>query len=209
MGSAEDRPGAGLRERKKVRTRRALLEAAYRLFEEKGFTATTTPEIAAAADVSATTFFNYFATKEELVLTQEGPRLLAVALEVLREPERGESAARLLRRALERMADAAEQGERAPTDELEAVRIRLLVSEPALWSGFLGRVFEAQERLAEALHRGCPDEVDALDSAVLVGAAIGAALAAGRTAVVTGVPLGDAVRRAVTVSLGFDHDERG
>jgi AcrR family transcriptional regulator len=57
----------GLRERKKRATRAAIADAAMELFTERGFDDVTVAEVAAAAEVSEKTVFNYFPTKEELV----------------------------------------------------------------------------------------------------------------------------------------------
>jgi AcrR family transcriptional regulator len=56
----------GLREVKKARTRQAISDVATALFGEHGFEQVTVAQIAAAADVSIKTVFNYFASKEEL-----------------------------------------------------------------------------------------------------------------------------------------------
>jgi AcrR family transcriptional regulator len=71
----------GLRERKKARTRASLREHALRLFREQGYQATTVEQIAAAAEVSASTFFRYFPTKEDLVLQDDMDTRMIEALE--------------------------------------------------------------------------------------------------------------------------------
>ena len=72
--------GSGsLRQRKRARTRAALIAVALDLFERQGYEATTIDEIAAAADVSPRTFFRYFATKEEVALGDDlGPEILGL-----------------------------------------------------------------------------------------------------------------------------------
>jgi AcrR family transcriptional regulator len=67
----------GLRERKKARTRLAISNLATKMFIERGFDDVTVAEVAAAADVSVATIFNYFETKEELFFDRDGETIEA------------------------------------------------------------------------------------------------------------------------------------
>jgi AcrR family transcriptional regulator len=107
-GQAPGTPAmAGLRERKKSRTRAAIRQQALRLFRERGYDATTVAQIAAAAEVSESTFFRYFPTKEDVVLRDDMELLAAAALEA-QPPALGQIAA--LRGALRAAFNALSAG---------------------------------------------------------------------------------------------------
>ncbi|MFE3189566.1 TetR/AcrR family transcriptional regulator [Nocardia sp. NPDC059240] len=74
---------SGLRERKKVQTRKALADAALRLFLERGYDAVSVKEVAEAADVSVPTLFAHFPEgKESLVFDMDSDREAAVVAAV-------------------------------------------------------------------------------------------------------------------------------
>ena len=117
----------GLRERKKVQTREELLGAAWRLFADKGYDATTVDEIAEVAEVSRRTLFRYFPSKESLVFydTDEALERFQAALD---DPAGADgSAFGAVRHALEALA--AEY-----TDDRDGVvlRQRIVNASPAL-----------------------------------------------------------------------------
>jgi AcrR family transcriptional regulator len=87
-----------LRERKRALTREAILAAAERLFEERGFDDVTVAEIADAANVSVKTLFVYFRSKEDLVFTDTW--LLDLCLDALRRRPPGTGPGEAIVRAL-------------------------------------------------------------------------------------------------------------
>ncbi len=116
-----------LRERKKLRTRRALADAALRLFAEKGFDATTIDELADEAEVSKSTFFRFFAAKEAVAIEAEVELWTAYLSALAERPFTGTVLA-----GLHDTLAAAATGLDASWDEQFLATRRLIASEPAL-----------------------------------------------------------------------------
>jgi TetR/AcrR family transcriptional regulator, regulator of mycofactocin system len=87
--TSEPRPG--LRERNRARTYADIIEAALDLFSRNGFDATTVDQIAGAAGISAATFFRYFATKEDVLFTDEPNSSAELVTAVRERSDRGRS----------------------------------------------------------------------------------------------------------------------
>src|SRR5437588_12159534 len=85
MLMVEDRT-EGLRERKKRAARVAIAGTARRLFAERGFDAVTVAEVAAAADVSEKTVFNYFPTKEDLAFAGREEGIMRLTADITDRP---------------------------------------------------------------------------------------------------------------------------
>jgi AcrR family transcriptional regulator len=86
----------GLRERKKQRTRERIVEAAFELFDERGFDGTTIADIADAAEIAPRTFFSYFPSKDDVVF-HDFEATHAMVASWLREREPGTNAIDALR----------------------------------------------------------------------------------------------------------------
>ncbi|MEU6728403.1 helix-turn-helix domain-containing protein [Nonomuraea wenchangensis] len=189
----------GLRERKKQRTRQALIEAAVRLFESKGYDHVTVAEIADAAEVSPRTFFLHFQAKEDVLLANADLRV-DLALQAIAECRAGERLPELLVRAMDQMiADAWDSD---LSSGLAALRTRLVASVPALQARLLQRYLTAQAELAQALQRAFPDRLDAITASALVGAMVGAVSASALTALQRGdgpAEVRNAMREAVAL----------
>jgi AcrR family transcriptional regulator len=125
-------PIAGRRERKKQRTREALIEAAFRLFQEKGFEATTVEEIADEVDVSSRTFFRYFASKEDVVLTFQEEQFATMVEALLARPP-DEPVMTALRNAAVSVIRACEDGEYGFDSERFGCMQQLMEDSPALF----------------------------------------------------------------------------
>jgi len=121
-------PRLGLRERKKIKTRMAIRKATYRLVQEQGYDATTIEQIAEAAEVSPSTVFRYFPTKEDIVITDEYDPLLE---EELRSRPADEPLVKSLRHVVHTAVERSMSGE-YETPEEKRLRGRLMVEVPAV-----------------------------------------------------------------------------
>jgi AcrR family transcriptional regulator len=121
----------GLRERKKLETRNRLRAVALRLATERGVEHVTVEDIAAEADVSTRTFFNYFSSKEDALIGPEASSAADLA-QALTDRPAGEPPLESLRALMLMRAATIEEH----VDEVRA-RMHLVKSCPALQPGYL------------------------------------------------------------------------
>ena len=136
------KPEGTLRERKKQRTEKTIIDAAFRLFGQKGFDAVSIEEIAAAADVAPRTFYRYFPTKEDVVFRD--PAAPEAGWRALAEHRPGETdvdfVARVMKAAL------------SSHNPQHATQMYILIeSTPSLQARMFRIEWEDQKTLIEAL----------------------------------------------------------
>jgi AcrR family transcriptional regulator len=169
--SAERRPAQGLRERKKVKTRAAIQRHALRLFRVQGYDATTVNQIAEAAEISPSTFFRYFPTKEDVVLFDAlDPILFAVF--AAQPPQL--SPIEALRRAIHVVFA------QMSAEDLEEQRERgmLIFSVPELSRRTLGNIVVVGQQMAMLVATRVGRRPDDPAVVTFVGAVLGAMVAA-------------------------------
>ncbi|MFS4094853.1 TetR family transcriptional regulator [Streptomyces sp. AF1A] len=140
-----------LRERKKQRTREALLRIALELFTTQGYEHTTVDEIAESCEVSQRTFFRYFAGKEDVAFAVQ-EMAEAHFVEAVRERPPHEAPMEALRQAVLEGWDAIrETVESAVPVELYLRMYRTIESTPALLAAHLRRSAATEETIARLL----------------------------------------------------------
>ncbi|MFC4058392.1 TetR family transcriptional regulator [Planomonospora corallina] len=184
----------GLRERKKARTRRTIQEQALRLFAEQGYEATTVEQIAEAAEVSPSTFFRYFPTKEDVVLTDDYD---PVILEALAAQPPGLAPVPALRATM-RAAFT-----RIPPEEERQIlaRTRLQISHPTLRARTVDNMMATIDMLARPLSERMGRDPDDPLGRTAAGAVVGAMIPALFTWAESGGarPMADAVDEALAL----------
>jgi AcrR family transcriptional regulator len=164
-------PEPGLRERKKARTRAAIQRHALRLFLERGYDQTTVEQIAEAAEVSPSTLFRYFPTKEDTVLADEYDPVIVAAFHAQPAELRPTTA---LRRALRDVFASIGDADR----ELIRQRQLLALRVPQLRAASLLQVERTIQVIAGAVAERTGRDPDHLAVRTYAGAMMGAWIAA-------------------------------
>ena len=176
--SEGDRPRPGLRERKKARTRALIQEHALRLFHEQGYDQTSVEQIAEAAEVSPSTFFRYFPTKEDVVLYDPVDPVLIAAIRA-QPPELGPISA--IRAAMRAVLLAAPGDWMAQQQE----RADLILSVPELRRRMLDEFVTTMQPFADALGERVGRPGSDFEVRTLVGAVVGVGVVAWLTGALT------------------------
>ncbi|WP_306360495.1 TetR family transcriptional regulator [Nocardia sp. CC227C] len=165
---AAERSGGSLRERKKERTRRAIRVEAFRLFREQGYAATTVEQIAEAAEVSPSTFFRYFPSKEQVVLMDD---LDPIVVAKYREQPRELPALEALKRTMLESIGSLEPSQ----FEFERERAALVRSVPELRGALAREMDRNVDMIARMVAERVGRDTDDVEVRALAGAFIGAA----------------------------------
>lgn len=160
-----------LRERKKLKTRASIQKEAMRLFLEKGYEATTIEEIAAAVEISPSTFFNYFPSKEDVVFQDELDPLILAAFDA-QPPELSPVAA--LRNAMRIVFKNLSREQEVVMRQ----RIRMMSSEPELRATMLNQFSELVDQIAQLLATRVGRRADDFALRNLAGALLGVMISA-------------------------------
>ncbi|MBR8643513.1 TetR family transcriptional regulator [Streptomyces tuirus] len=164
--TSADRPQPGLRERKKIKTRQAIRTATYALIEEQGYDATTVEQIAERAEVSPSTVFRYFPTKEDIVITDEWDPVMMAELRARPEDE---SWADVLKHVMRTALDLS----LAEEPEVTRLRTRLGVEVPAVRARMMESMAATGRLLREALAERSGLDPDSLELRVFAMSVMG------------------------------------
>ena len=158
----------GHRERKKQRTREQIVDAAFKLFAERGYAATTVADIAAAADIAPRTFFSYFASKEAVVFFDFDGLFGSLSAAILERPE-GVSAIDALREWVSQALPV--EHDHSPEAEL---RKRMCIDEPVLAAHQQHLLSKLEDILREGVARDLGEPPDGLRPRMVSAAAVAA-----------------------------------
>lgn len=161
--------GGGLRERKKERTRRTIRDEAFRLFREQGYSETTVEQIAAAADISPSTFFRYFPSKEQVATADDLDPVMIASFEA--QPANLSVLAAFRQATLESFAAL------SPEDRaFEQQRVELLSTVPELRGAVARELERSNELIAELIARRTGRGSGEFEVRIFAGALSGAML---------------------------------
>lgn len=157
----------GLRERKKQRTRQAIIDVGVRLFAEQGYAETTLVEIADVAEISPSTFFNYFSSKVDIVFGLLDAVIASARERILSRPDDEPATQAVLAWVTEDLVAV----ERPYTEALRSIP-KIVASDPDLRSEERLRLTLLEDVLAAAYARDLGQSPDGLHARVMATIAL-------------------------------------
>ncbi|MEY9952840.1 TetR/AcrR family transcriptional regulator [Leifsonia sp. EB34] len=183
----------GLRERKKLQTRNAIHEAAFRLIDSQGLEATTVEQICHQADVSGRTFFNYFPSKAAAALEFQGPSIHPEVEEAFRSAQGS-----LVTALCDVIGNSSERG-------LSLVRIKHLLSRhPELFTPATQMMMEVRQTYVDLAAQRASSAEQAELAVILVMSALSKTMHDGST---SDEPIGEQLKATVRKLLAVGDDE--
>jgi AcrR family transcriptional regulator len=170
LSASASRASVGLRERKKERTRETIRKRALHLFITQGYDATTVQQIIDDVEISESTFFRYFPSKGDVVLSDDFDPIIVAAFQ--RQP------ASLTPIQALRAAFHEAFAELTPEEIAgQAARMQLVLAVPELRAAMLDQFGQAMSLLANVLAERSGRSADDMAVRTLAGAVVGAAMA--------------------------------
>ncbi len=170
--TADNQQKLSLRERKKVKTRAIIQQNALRLIREQGYASTTVEQIAEASEISPSTFFRYFKTKESVILDDDFDPIL---IQLFKQQPKELNIIQAFRASI-KLGFA-----QIPSDEKEALRERMefIMSVPELRVASFNQVTDTAQMIAQLIADRVGRNIDDIEvftsSGIIMGAIISAA----------------------------------
>lgn len=164
-------PNLGLRERKKIKTRRAIRREAFRLIDAQGYSNTTVEQIADAADVSTSTFFRYFPSKESVLLYDD---LIEPIMDAFLTAPAALPPIQAYQFAVEQTFAEMEEADR----DVAITGQRLMYAVPEARGLLYGEYLRCIDLIADALKSRLAEPRDDFERRMIAGAIVGVLMAA-------------------------------
>ena len=163
--AAQGGAGGGLRSRKRLAAMHRVQAVAMDLFDERGFDAVTVEQVAEAAEISASSVYRYFGTKEQILLWDD----VDLLVDLPRPQAPGEAPLAALREAIGSLTAGLDGGDQ----DLVQRRVRLIMTNPSVEAESNRRIQTMSEAVGDVIAARLGRSADDLEVQVFGHAVVG------------------------------------